>query len=172
MSWHSDRQSSLDLAKPSGPGVDWHWLRQSETDLKKSGSFRVPFGLSDFLAVSPGGMGFFPEMYFVPGGLESDAATTAAGAPPATTNPPTRPMFMAAAFRNRRRVSTCTDREVSVSASASATSEEDEEDDSVQTKSLSFGDPLKRNVVSWEWLENKMRENNWRWGDQAAIDDA
>lgn len=62
ISWHSDRQSSLDLARPSGPSLFWHWLLQSETDLKKSGSFLVPLGLSDFFRVSPGAKGDFPEI--------------------------------------------------------------------------------------------------------------
>jgi len=71
---------------------------QSEIDLKKSGSFLVPLGLSVFFRVSPGGKGDFPDTYVVPGGRGASAAKTAEAVAPI------KQKFMAVAVRKPRLV--------------------------------------------------------------------
>jgi hypothetical protein len=136
-SWHSDRQSSLDLARPSESRDVWHPFLQSEIDLKKSGSFLVPLVSPDFFFTSPGSTGDFPEMYFVPGGRGASAAKTAG-----TAAAPIKQKFIAATFKKRRLVFWIW--------------EFAESDDISSIEEIAEEEWI---LVSWEWLKYKIREN-------------
>jgi len=75
ISWQSERQSSLDLARPSGPLVLSHFPLQSDIDLRKLGSLFVPLVSLLSFSFSPGTFGAFPVRYLVDLSLLSAAWT-------------------------------------------------------------------------------------------------
>lgn len=73
MSWHSDKQSCVLRAKPSGPPTRSHCDLQSAMERKKLESFLVPLVSFGSFGFSPGTLGLFPVSQTV--ATESSAAT-------------------------------------------------------------------------------------------------